>query len=473
MSGRWNSLLDASAATRLTVRSGLGPDPAIAGRLTGRPARLAVQEMVATARGRRSAAIEAPPWKDDPLPLPGERAGLTSEQRRERQRQVVSRGMELQAWWMREMLETPDPLVERMTLFWHGHFTSSLREVRVPQLLYRQNVLLRSHALGNYRALLHAVARDPAMLLYLDNQQNRRDAPNENFARELLELFTLGEGHYSEADVREAARAFTGWKMVPPEGRFAVNPRQHDDGEKRFLGATGRLDGDDVIGRILAQPRAAEFIVAKLWREFVSPVPESRRAATLASMFRRDYEIAPLVEALLRISVELPDRDAGQLVKSPVEFVVGTLRSLELPLPPRAAALACTQLGQTLLAPPNVRGWPGGNQWITTQTLLARREFVLALSGDPTADRSPPGPGATVEEPVPGDAETLRRRVRAGVQRASARLGVRFDAIAESRGPRWAVANLLVRDPLLPAESGATPSQHLQATLLDPVYHLR
>ncbi|MET0291422.1 MAG: DUF1800 domain-containing protein [Steroidobacteraceae bacterium] len=453
-----NSRMELIAATRLATRAGLGPDPLLAGRLTGSTAAQAIETLVVGARDRREAQTALPDWSGEPLPEPGATRDLSPEDRRQRARQIIARGLELQAWWLQEMLATPHPLTERMTLFWHGHFTSGLREVRVPQLPLRQNALLRRHALGDYRELLHAIVRDPAMLLYLDNQQNRRDAPNENFARELLELFTLGEGHYDENDVREAARAFTGWRMRPPEGRFTVAERQHDAGEKHFLGATGNFDGDDIVERILARPRAAEFIVEKLWREFVSPVPQPRQVQTLATEFRRDYRIAPLVASLLTRAAHQPASDAGQLVKSPVEFVVGTLRSLELPLPPRAAALACTQLGQTVFSPPNVRGWPGGEAWITTESLLARREFILALSGEPT---------------VASEGDTVRNRVRDGVQRATARLGVKFDARAESLSSRWAEEHLLVRPPLLPAEPGATPSQRLQAALLDPVYHLR
>ncbi|RZL87848.1 MAG: DUF1800 family protein, partial [Variovorax sp.] len=260
--------LSPEAASRLQQRAGLGPDPLAAARLEPLSMRRAIDRLVDDAQAATQARTAPPDWVADPLDRPGAGgAPLAPEERQARRRTIVQRGVELQGWWMSEMLSTPSPLAERMTLFWHGHFTSGLREVRQPQLLYRQNVLLREHALGNYRELLGAIVRDPAMLLYLDNQQNRRGAPNENFARELLELFTLGEGHYSENDVREAARAFTGWRMQPPAGEFVIAARQHDDGEKTFLGAHGAFDGDDIVAQILKQPRAAEFIVEKLWRE--------------------------------------------------------------------------------------------------------------------------------------------------------------------------------------------------------------
>jgi uncharacterized protein (DUF1800 family) len=371
--------LEPALAARLELRSGLGADPAVAGPLEALSAAAAVDALVDAAAARRTAATPAPGWVDEPIRAPRTLRDLDAEARRDLIRQTVQRGVELQAWWMTELLTTPAPLAERMTLFWHGHFTSGLREVRVPQLLYRQNVLLRRHALGNYRDLLHAIVRDPAMLVYLNNQQNRSDAPNENFARELLELFTLGEGHYTEDDVRAAARAFTGWKMLPPDGRFVVVRRQHDDGEKQFLGLRGRLDGGDIVEQILRQPAAAQFVVTRLWREFVSPAPDTAAVARLAADFRRDWEIAPLVRALLRLALARDEAVAGQLVKSPVEFVVGAVREFDLELPPRAAVRAAARMGQSLFAPPNVRGWPGGEAWITTQALLTRQQFVRSL----------------------------------------------------------------------------------------------
>jgi uncharacterized protein (DUF1800 family) len=252
--------------------------------------------------------------------------------------------------------------------------------------------------------------------------------------------------------------------------------RQHDDGDKQFLGARGNLDGDDIVAQILRQPRAAEFIVEKLWCEFVSPTPQPAAVKQLSAAFRRDWEIAPLVKALLiRAAVQSP-RDAGQLVKSPVEFVVGTARSLELPLPPRAAALVVTQMGQTLFAPPNVRGWPGGDTWITTQSLLARREFVLALNGDATPlerrTAMPDEPAQAADDAVAA-VGNLRQRAQANAMRVAGRLHTQFAQLAESRPPDWGRESLLVRAPVSEADSGATPADRLAAVLLDPAYHLK
>ena len=459
--------LSPEVASRLQQRAGLGPDPHAAAALQLMSLPRAIDRLVDDARAAHRAQTPPPDWADEPLARPASNATLTADERRARQRQIAQRGAELQGWWMHEMLSTPSPLAERMTLFWHGHFTSGLREVRSPQLLYQQNVLLREHALGNYRTLLTAVVRDPAMLLYLNNQQNRRDAPNENFARELLELFTLGEGHYTERDVHEAARAFTGWRMQPTTGEFVIAPRLHDDGDKEFLGARGALGGDEVVAQILKQPRAAEFIVEKLWREFVSPQPDARAVRRLAADFRRDWEIAPLLKALLRRAALDSPRNQAALVKSPVEFVVGTLRTLDLPVQPRVAALAVGGMGQQLFAPPNVRGWPGGESWITTQSLLARRQFVLTISGQ-RAD-----PSAADETADRGVAGASRRRAEKGARLATPRLGAMFGERAEAHAPDWAARELLPRSPVTPAEPGATPAERLQAALLDPAYQLK
>ena len=178
---------------------------------------------------------------------------MTQEERRAWLRETIRQGQELRAWWFNEMLVTPSPFTERMTLFWHNHFVSSLRKVRSTRAMYRQNLLLREHALGSFREMLHAVARDPAMILYLDNASNRKSQPNENFAREVMELFTLGEGRYGEQDVKEAARAFTGWGIDGETGEFLFRPALHDDGVKTVLGQSGAFDGDAVLDILLAQ----------------------------------------------------------------------------------------------------------------------------------------------------------------------------------------------------------------------------
>lgn len=293
---------------------------------------------------------------------------------------------QLRAWWMAEIIHTDAQLTEFMTLFWHNHFVSESQKVRVPQIMYRQNALLRKYSLGNFGEFLHEIAKDPAMIIYLDNSSNRKDHPNENFARELMELFTLGEGHYTENDIKESARAFTGYFVNPNDGMFAYNFRQHDNGEKEFLGETGRWTGDDIIDILLKQERTAEFITEKLWKVFINSTPDRDEVSHLAGVFRDSgYELKPLIRAILMSPFFWDETDRGSLVKSPVELVAGTWRSFEINIKdPRLYQLlanAAGLLGQNLLDPPNVKGWEGGTSWITTTTLLNRRRVMKALLG--------------------------------------------------------------------------------------------
>jgi len=335
----------------------------------------AVERLLAGAGG--AARTPAPAWVKewtDPRRL----RQMDAEERKLFVREQVERGLELKGWWFTEMAATASPLTERMTLFWHNHFTSSLQKVRSPPLLYRQNVLLRKHALGNFAELLHAVSKDPAMLVYLDAATNRRGQPNENFAREVMELFTLGEGRYGERDIREAARAFTGWSIDLPSGDYLYRPRLHDGGEKTVLGRSGNLRGEDVLDILLAQPATAEFVAAKLWREFVSPQPAPAELVRVAAVFRASgYDIRSALRALLATEAFWAPENRAALIKSPAELVVGTLRQFDIgfvdPLP---FVLLLRALGQDIFSPPNVKGWPGGEAWINSTTLLARKQFL-------------------------------------------------------------------------------------------------
>ena len=336
----------------------------------------AVDRLLAGAR--REASIRPPAFVDEPFVPFYKVRQMGAEERQAEQRKLMEQGFELRAWWLREMSLTPSPLTERMTLFWHNHFATAQQKVRHGQLMYRQNALLRSEALGNFATLLHAVAKDPAMLIYLDNAGSRRQAPNENFAREAMELFTLGEGHYSEHDVKEAARAFTGWSLDRDSGEFTYRRLWHDYGEKTVLGTTGRLDGDDVIDILLGRNETAEFIAAKVWREFVSPHPDAAEVRRWAAVFRAShYEIKPLVRAALASEAFWTPGNRAALIKSPIDLVVGTMRTFDIhPFDLRPAVYACAALGQNPFSPPNVKGWPGGEAWITSATLLGRKQWL-------------------------------------------------------------------------------------------------
>lgn len=281
-------------------------------------------------------------------------------------------------WWAERMVTSPRPLQERMALFWHGHFAVNEDKVRDYRKMLKQLELFQREGLGNFRTLLIGVAQDPAMLAFLDAGVNVKGAPNENFAREIMELFTMGVGHYTEHDIREAARAFTGWNF---EGvAFKVNPEQHDDGTKEVLGRRGRFDGVEVIDIILSQPATPKFLAAKLYRYFVSddldPALEAELGRRLAAV---KYEIAPFLEMLFLSRDFYAPESVGTRIKSPVDLVVSTYRKLGLGYVPGVPDFneTTSALGQRLMHPPTVAGWGQGRSWITPGLLLERGNFAL------------------------------------------------------------------------------------------------
>jgi hypothetical protein len=284
-------------------------------------------------------------------------------------------------WWLHRMTSGPHPLQEKLTLFWHGHFVTSAKDERSAELMWRQNELLRADAAGNFREFVRAISRDPAMLDYLNNTQNHKAHPNENYARELMELFTLGIGNYTEQDVKEAARAFTGWTHDGDE--YVFRRFQHDDGPKTFLGWTGNFNGDDVLQAILAQPVCARFIASKLFRFFTYEEVDDQLAEALAAVLREHhYDLRPLVRTILTSRAFYSSQAIGSQIKSPIELVIGTIRKLDLRMPPdRLLNGALGQMGQIPFAPPNVRGWPGGRMWINTSTLFVRYNTAVFLAG--------------------------------------------------------------------------------------------
>jgi uncharacterized protein (DUF1800 family) len=282
----------------------------------------------------------------------------------------------LKAWWLYRVLYDPDPLREKLTLFWHGHFATSNRKVNNIPLMLAQNELLRKHALGPFAALLTAVVGDGAMLVWLDGAGSKKEKPNENFGREFLELFTLGVGRYSEKDIREAARAFTGWSVEGGKGAF--HDAAHDAGEKTFLKQTGAWAPADVVRITLEQPACAEFLCKKLYRFFVreDEDPPADLLRPLAEELRgHDYDVGHVVGVILRSRHFYEPAVRRQRVKSPVEFSAGLLRVLEVPRADvrlLALALACERQGQDLFYPPNVKGWDGGKTWLNSSTVLER-----------------------------------------------------------------------------------------------------
>ncbi|MEO1529839.1 MAG: DUF1800 domain-containing protein [Planctomycetota bacterium] len=290
----------------------------------------------------------------------------------------------LRAWWIFRMIVTPYPLQERMTLLWHNHFATSNDKVNDIAAMYEQNQLLREHSLGPFGPLLHAVIKHPAMLKWLDAESNRKAHPNENLARELLELFTLGEGHYSERDVTEAARCLTGWTVH--SRKFLFHQETHDAGSKHLLGATGRFNGDQLLDLLLLKPSTAWRIAWRLCRMFfgenVLDEPEIDSLAEL--LIHNQLNVGLAVETILRSERFYADENIGCRVASPAEYMIGTVRALELGNRPPSTLLLAERFheqGQDLFHPPTVFGWEEGRQWINTRTILARQAFAHDLVG--------------------------------------------------------------------------------------------
>jgi len=316
--------------------------------------------------------------------------GLTAEEADRMRRQTFQsmqrenrrQGLEAQGWWFRRMLQTKAPLREKMTLFWHDHFATSIQKVREPVIMLKQNELFRSHAFGSFKELARSVVMDPAMMLYLDTQNSRKGKPNENFAREVMELFTLGEGNYTERDIHEAARAFTGYQLNRLTGEVTHARRQWDEGDKTIFGKTGPFTGADVIDLIFEKPAAARFMVEKIWAFFVhDSLPESAAEALAAGFRRADYRMAPLLREIFLSREFYAEASIRSQIKSPVQYLIQLLKQLEITEPPAGFAItAQQQLGQVLFMPPNVAGWDWGKAWINTNTLLTRYNLAGFLT---------------------------------------------------------------------------------------------
>jgi uncharacterized protein (DUF1800 family) len=341
-------------------------------------------------------------------------------------------------WWADRMVATNRPLQEKLALFWHGHFASSEEKVRDYRKMLGQVLLFQQHAAGNFGALLSAVTRDPAMLIFLDAGQNVKGRPNENFGRELMELFTLGVGHYSEQDIREAARAFTGWR--DKDLSFHIDAAQHDGGEKTVLGHTGPFDGQDVLDIILAQPATASFIAGKLYRFLVrddlSPPFQARLGELLRS---NNYEIAPFLRTVFLSRDFYSPASIGAQIKGPVELMVSTYRRLGLTATPGMPDFnsVSADLGQALLNPPTVAGWSQGRAWITPGSLIQRGNFARAvLLPDVIAFTDPN------LDPYPPQLRTFSAHIRAGedITKAS---NLADGAEKATEGAGMATANLL------------------------------
>ena len=298
----------------------------------------------------------------------------------------------LRAWWLRRIILTPHPLLEKMTLFWHSHFATNSAKVKNARLMQRHVQLLRSHALNSFRTLLKAIPRDPAVLIYLGAEANRKARPNENLARPLMETFTLGPGHYTEKDVREAARAFTGWFVL--RSRLRYIPREHDDNVKQFLGQKGNFTGDDVIRILLEQRATAWTLVRKLYRWLICETeePNAGLMRPLVESFSKNYDILKLAEKMLRSNLFFSPAAYRRRTKCPVEFALGIVQPLEEVVSTTQLAQDLAGIGQNLYHPPTMKGWTGGRHWINSATMVGRYNLALALmrGSGPYADKLNP-----------------------------------------------------------------------------------
>lgn len=393
--------------------------------------------------------------------------GASIESQRELVMQAQVEGRVLTAWWLEQIHKTQFPLLERMTLFWHNHFTSDIDKVTWPQFMYWQNKLLRKHALGNFSDLLHEILRDPAMLMFLDGAQNVVGNPNENLAREFLELFTLGEGNYSEADIVDVARALTGWKVDLQAGSFKFESEHHDFGEKKFLNRQGDLNGDDIVTILLRVPRMAEYIAEKFWREFINhDVSDPVIIRSWAKIFRNSgYEIKVLLHSVIHSQVFWDEANTGRLIKSPVEFSVGLLRELGLELNDyEVLRKANQQLGQDLFRPPDVKGWRGGTEWITNTRLVRRYDLIPKLMSEHNGDAK-----NMLEESV------IRPRINQS-ENISQFKGIfrkMVGALSCSANSSSLTDWLLAEEPILPPDCDLELVNMLYTLLRDPTYQLR
>jgi uncharacterized protein (DUF1800 family) len=294
-------------------------------------------------------------------------------------------------WWLGRMLATQRPLREKMALFWHTHFATASSKVKNAPLMLNQIQLFREAGLGSFETLLQKVTRDPAMLIWLDNRQNRKTAPNENYAREVMELFTVGLGNYSEDDVKAAARAFTG-HTLDRSFQYNFNPNQHDFSDKTFMGQTGAFDADDILAILVRQPATARFITTKLFRFFVHDHPEPATIDRLAAMFTSSgFEIRSVLGDLFSGPEFLSPAAFHAQIRQPVDLVIGSLKALDVQAVGPDVVATLRRMGEDLLDPPDVSGWKGGPAWINSSTLFARFNFAakLAMTTAVSADPAP------------------------------------------------------------------------------------
>lgn len=425
--------LDFTEARHLVARAGLGTRWSDINKLVGRSRAEAVEYILTSHSPKTSPPPKMTSWQVHQRMR--ERSGQTRMMSHRKMRQE---GDALKQWWIGQMLKSRSPITEKLTLFWHSHFTSSFDKVEQADLLYRQNQLLRRHSMGNFGAMLKAIIQDPAMSIYLDCDLNEKSKPNENFARELMELFTLGGRYHSEKDVQQVARIFTGWTVDRVKATRVFNRNDHDYGVRTVLNKKAKTT-DDVVRILLEHKRTSLHIAEKFWKFFVSDQnPDYRYINQWAASFRRsNYEIKVLLREVLNSDAFWSKRYRATVTKSPADLIVGTMRSLPYPrLSNRELAGVFRLLGQDLFDPPNVKGWAGGYNWINTQTMLVRTSLLTKLT---------------------------RGSLNARVNR-----GHRFPNADDVKLKEW----VLAAEPIRPLPTTRGKVRLIRALVLDPAYQL-
>jgi uncharacterized protein (DUF1800 family) len=430
-------LSEAAVVRRLSDRLGFGlaGDALIAAQQRGPSATL--QEYLSPADADAGADQTPPPqlrWIPRPRAATG---GKPSQQEKKAWRQQTrdQRG-ELILWWVDRMVRADHQLQERMTWFWHGHFATSIRKVRVAALMLHQNQTLRQLALGDFHAIAQALIIDPAMLVWLDGNDNTAKAPNENLSREFMELFTLGQGPYTEDDVKQAARALTGWKVNRIDGSAMFRPRLHDGGSKHILGQDSDFDASSFVDLVLSQPSCPSFVISRVWFRLVSSIPPEPAALT---RLRKAYEQGDISKLLAAIVAEPAFHDeATSLVKQPVEWAVGLMRAVavrpsELPDQQAKHLMASLRgMGQLPFLPPSVGGWPSGGGWLTTAAALSRVQTARLIAEQASL------PSDAMKTPTRQRVEYVRRLL--GVDHFSTRSSDAIAAVADRLSLAIAVA---------------------------------
>ena len=388
----------------LFLRAGFGETPDHINSLLNTPISSIVDNLFATSQDYKD--INYLPY---PIPEDEEKNGIGAFKLIKMFLKSYGDMEELNGEWLFKMTYTPAVLREKMTFFWHNHFSTS---TPLAYLMQVQNNTLRQYALGKFGDLLHAVAKDPAMILYLNNQQNKKAHPNENFAREVMELFTLGVGNYTENDIKESARAFTGW-TVNTKGEYQFNDKQHDFDEKDFLGQKGNFNGDDVLNIILSNKQVSIFIVTKIYKEFVNQNVNTERVQELADgFFKSDYDISALLRKIYTSDWFYDDENIGAKVCSPVELIVRYKKLVNLDVTNKKTLVDVQKaLGQVLFFPPNVAGWKGGNTWIDSSSLLLRLSIPMyIIKGEGLIVKAKPHPEESPDD-APKDEDADRGKI--------------------------------------------------------------